>query len=189
MGKFGERAKGLFAVFVTILAKLVGFQERGLGTVTWKLEKFEAKNGEEIETKGIKPYETITRHFNCLLNEGISTLIDLICGLGAPTAWVEATCRIGVGDDATAPVATQTGLLAVTNKLWKGMNAGYPQKSSQDSIFQADFIDGEAEYAWLEETITNAADDAGDNLCRQNTNLGTKPAGQTWRLTGTITWS
>lgn len=165
------------------------FGERAKGKLTWKLEKFIAKNGKEIKEKGIEPYEVIEREFSCLLNEGIGELIDLICGLGTPTEWDNTNARIGVGDDATAPVATQTGLLAATNKLWKAMNAGYPQKSGQQSIFQSDFIDGEAEYAWLEETIVNAADDAGKNLCRQNTNLGTKPSGQTWRLTGTITWS
>ena len=186
MSRFSECAKGIFRL---ILKKLLRFLEYGTGTLTWTVEKFIAKDGREIEEKGILPYETIQRTFNCLLNEGIGELIDLICGLGTSTEWDNTNARIGVGDDATAPVATQTGLLAATNKLWKAMNAGYPQKSGQQSIFQSDFDDGEAEFAWLEETIVNAADDAGKNLCRQNTSLGTKPAGQTWRLTGTITWS
>ncbi|NVM20598.1 MAG: hypothetical protein HWN68_02320 [Desulfobacterales bacterium] len=164
------------------------FQEHAKGKLTWKLEKFKAKDGKEIKEKDIEPYETVEKESMCLLNEGIGELIDLICGLGTPTKWDEANTRIGVGDDATAPVATQTGLLG-TNKLYKGMNTGYPQKSAQNSVFQSDFVDGEAEWAWLEETIVNAADDTGKNLCRQNTNLGTKPTGQTWRLTGTITWS
>jgi len=55
-------------------------------------------------------------------------------------------------------------------------------------VFQADFVSGEAEWAWLEECIDNGAAGAID-ACRQNTSLGTKPSGQTWRLTGTITWS
>ena len=93
------------------------------------------------------------------------------------------TCRTGT------PTATQTGLIAPTAKqLYKAMNAGYPQKSGQQSIFQSDFIDGEAEWAWLEEAIDNGSVALID-LCRQNTSLDTKPAGQTWRLTGTITWS
>jgi len=168
---------------------LSDFKEHAKGRLTWKLEKFVAKDSKEILEKNIEPYETVEREFQCLLNEGIGELIDLICGLGAPTAWDNTNARIGVGDSATAPAATQVGLQAVTNKLWKAMNGGYPQKSGQQSIFQSDFVDGEAEWAWLEETIVNAADDTGMNLCRQNTNLGTKPAGQTWRLTGTITWS
>lgn len=167
----------------------MSFKEKVKVHLIWKLEKFKAKDGKEIKEKGIKPYETVVSEHECLLNEGITNLINLICGLGTPTVWNNANARIGVGDNATAPVATQTGLLAATNKLWKAMNSGYPQISGQDSIFQADFVSGEAEFAWLEETIVNAANDAGDNLCRQNTSLGTKPSGQTWRLTGTITWS
>lgn len=188
MSKFGEKAKG---ISLWILKKLLSafFAEHAKGTLTWRIEKFNAKNSEEIKAKNLKPYETIEREFKCLLNEGIGEFIDLICGLGTPTAWDNTNARIGVGDSATAPNATQTGLQAATNKLWKAMNAGYPQKSGQQSIFQSDFIDTEAEFAWLEETIVNTSDDTGKNLCRQNTNLGTKPAGQTWRVTGTITWS
>jgi len=154
----------------------------------WRVEKFKAKDTKEIEEKNIQPYEVIEKKHNCLLNEGISVLIDLLCGLGSPTSWNNANARLGVGNDATAPSASQTGLEGAS-KTYKGMNTGYPQKSGQDSKWQADFVDGEAEYAWNEETIVNAADDTGDNLCRQNTALGTKPSGQTWRLTATITWS
>lgn len=170
----------------------MSFKEKMKATIRYKLEKFKAKDSKEIEEKGIKPYETIESkprdiELDCLLNEGITNLINLICGLGSPTAWDNTNARIGVGNDATAPVATQTGLLG-TSTLYKGMNTGYPQISGQDSIWQADFVDGEAEWAWLEEAIDNGATAALD-LCRQNTNLGTKPSGQTWRLTGTITWS
>lgn len=165
-----------------------GFKEQIEAKLTWKLEKFVAKNSKEIEEKNLKPFEIIVSEHQCLLNEGISNLIDLICGLGSPTAWDNTNARIGVGNDGTAPAPGDTGLKGAS-KLWKGMNAGYPQKSGNDSVFQADFVDGEAEFAWLEETIVNATDDAGENLCRQNTDLGTKPTGQTWRLTGTITWS
>lgn len=170
----------------------MSFKEKMKATIRYKLEKFKAKNTEEIEKKGIKPYEVIESdpvavEIDCLLNEGITNLINLICGLGTPTAWDNTNARIGVGNDATAPDPAQTGLLGAS-QLYKGMNTGYPQISGQDSIWQADFVDGEAEFAWLEEAIDNGAAAALD-LCRQNTDLGTKPAGQTWRITGTITWS
>jgi hypothetical protein len=186
LSKFTEKAKGIDTWTLNKLFAL-NFQEHAKGKLTWKLEKFKAKDSKEIKEKGIKPYETIERQFNCLLNEGIGNLIDLICGLGTPTAWNNANARIGVGNDATAPAATQTGLLG-TSKLYKAMNAGYPQKSVQQSIFQSDFISGEAEWAWLEEAIDNGSVALID-LCRQNTSLGTKPSGQTWRLSGTITWT
>ena len=186
MSKFSEFGKGVEKWMVRRFADLI-FKDYATGKVTWKLEKFEAKDGKEILEKNIKPYETIEREFKCLLNEGISNLIDLITGLATPTKWDNTNARIGVGNDGTAPAATQTGLLGAS-KLYKAMNAGYPQKSGQQSIFQSDFITGEAEWAWLEEAIDNGSVALID-LCRQNTSLDTKPAGQTWRLTGTITWS
>jgi len=160
--------------------------------IVYTVEKFDAKNSEEIEEKGLQPYETLESPphkiaINVLLNEGITELINLIAGLGSPTAWDNTNARLGVGTDATAPSAAQTGLIA--NPVYKAMNATYPQISGQDCIWQSDFINGEAEQAWNEESISNEATDAGDNLCRQNTALGTKPAGQTWRLTATITFS
>lgn len=160
--------------------------------IVYKVEKFKAKNSEEIKEKGLKPYEVVESTpeaiaINVLLEEGISELIKLISGTGSPTAWDNTNARLGVGTDATAPAPAQTGLIA--NPVYKAMNGGYPQESGQDCIWQADFIDTEAEQAWNEESISNTADDAGDNLCRQNTALGTKPAGQTWRLTATITFS
>lgn len=162
--------------------------------IVYQVEKFNAKDSEEIKEKKLKPFEIVESTpqaiaINVLLNEGITELINLICNIGTPTAWDNSNARLGVGDDATAPAPAQIGLLAVTNKLYKIMNAGYPQISGQDAIWQSDFIDTEAEWAWLEESISNTADNAGDNLCRQNTSLGTKPAGQTWRLTATITFS
>ncbi len=160
--------------------------------IVYKVEKFIAKDSQEILDKKLKPIETIESPpekiaINVLLNEGITELINLIAGLGSPTAWSNAAAYLGVGTDATAPNATQTGLLA--GAVYKAMNGGYPQISGQNCIWQADFISGEAEQAWNEESISNTSSDAGDNLCRQNTALGTKPAAQTWRLTATITFS
>jgi len=166
-------------------------EEKVIMNIQWRLEKFEAKDSEEIKKKNLKPYETLKCEKDVLLHEGIIAMMYLLAGIGsAKNTWNNANARIGVGDSATAPADTQTGLQATTNKLWKGMNATYPlQSGDHDLVFQSDFVSGEAEWAWLEETIVNAATDTGDNLCRQNTSLGTKPAGQTWRLTGTITWT
>ncbi len=157
--------------------------------VEWTVEKFHAKDSEEIKTKRLEPYEVVKgAPHNCLLHEGIATLLGLLCDIGAETAYSNANARIGVGDDDTAPVDTQSELVG-SSVAFKGMNAGYPQKSGDhDIVFQADFVSGEGEFAWKEETIDNGAT-ANKNLCRQNTALGTKPAGQTWRVTGTITWT
>jgi len=163
-------------------------KEKGKAVLTWKVEKFKAKDSKEIEEKNVKPYETVEGSHNCLLHEGIATMLGLLCAIGSEVAYSNANARIGVGNDATAPADTQTGLLGAS-QLYKAMNTGYPQKSGDhDIVFQSDFVAGEAEWAWLEESIDNGST-PNKNLCRQNTSLGTKPAGQTWRLTGTITWS
>lgn len=158
--------------------------------IKWKLEKFKAANSREIEAKKLQPYETTETERDVLLHEGITALFFHIAGVGSSVSkWDNANARIGVGNDGTAPSPSQTGLLGA-NKTFRPMNTGYPQQSgNNDLVFQADFENGAAEYAWNEQTIVNASTDAGQNLCRQNTALGTKPAGQTWRLTGTITWT
>ena len=166
----------------------MGMKEKAKAVLTWKVEKFKAKDSKEIEEKNVKPYETAEGRHNCLLHEGISTLLGLLCAIGSETAYSNANARIGVGNDATAPADTQTGLIGAST-LYKAMNATYPLKSGDhDIVFQSDFVSGEAEWAWLEESIDNGAT-PNKNLCRQNTSLGTKPTGQTWRLTGTITWT
>lgn len=158
--------------------------------IKWKIEKFKAKNSKEIAEKKLKPYATVECERDVLQHEGIIAIAYLIAGIGsAKTKWDNTNARIGIGNSATGPSDTDGGLLGAS-KTYKGMNATYPQLSGDhDILFQADFVDTEAEYAWNEETIVNAATDTGDNLCRQNTALGTKPAGQTWRVTGTVTFS
>lgn len=163
-------------------------KEKAKHVVQWTVEKFIAKDSKEIEEKGIKPYEVVKGEHDCLLHEGISTMLGLLCSIGSEVAYSNANARVGVGNDATAPADTQTGLIGAS-QLYKAMNTGYPAKSGDHDIqFQSDFVSGEAEFAWLEESIDNGST-PNKNLCRQNTSLGTKPAGQTWRLSGTITWS
>lgn len=158
--------------------------------VKWKIQKFKANDSKEIADKKLQPYETVECEKDVLLHEGITAMFNMIAGVGsAATKWDNTNARIGIGNDATAPSDSQTGLIGAS-KTFKEMNATYPQKSGDhDLVFQSDFVNGEAEYAWNEETIVNASSDSGDNLCRQNTSLGTKPAGQTWRVTGTVTFT
>jgi len=170
----------------------MSIKENIKAVIKFKVEKFKAKNTEEIEKKKLKPYEVVEStleaiDLDVLLHEGILNMFYHIAGIGSSGAkWDNSNARIGVGNSATAPADTDTGLIGAS-QLYKGMNAGYPQQSGDhDLVFQGDFVDGEAEWNWLEECIDNGATDQ-DDLCRQNTALGTKPAGQTWRLTGTVT--
>lgn len=123
------------------------------------------------------------------LNEGLGELIDVICGLGTPTKWDEANARLGVGDSSTAEAATQTGLLAATNKTYKAMDANYPQRAGQTVEWRATFGSGDANYAWEEYTVVNAADDTGKNLNRKVASKGTKSSGESWTLSLQISFS
>jgi hypothetical protein len=126
---------------------------------------------------------------NLALNEGLQELIDLICGLGTPTKWDSGNARLGVGDSNTAAADSQTGLQAETNKTYKAMDASYPQRSSQTVEWRATFGSSEANYAWEEYTVVNAATDAGKNLNRKVACKGTKVSGETWMLSLQITFS
>jgi uncharacterized cupin superfamily protein len=115
---------------------------------------------------------------NAALNEGLAELIDIICGLGTPTKWDNTNARLGVGDSSTPADAAQTGLQAATNKTWKAMDTGYPQRSGQTAEWRATFGSGDANYAWNEFTVVNSADDAGKNLNRKVESKGTKASGE-----------
>jgi hypothetical protein len=126
---------------------------------------------------------------NCLLNEGIQYLLDIIIGVeGSPTLWDAANARVGVGDDTTAASAAQTDLIAASNKDYTAMDATYPQRSGQTIIFRGTFGDGHAEYAWEEYIVDNGAA-SGKTLNRKAESKGTKGAGESWSLTVEITFS
>jgi len=126
---------------------------------------------------------------NLGLQEGRAELIDIICGLGTPTKWDNTNARLGVGDSNAAPAETQTGLQAATNKAWKAMDTGYPQRSAQTAEWRATFGSAEANFAWEEYTVVNAADDTGKNLNRCTASKGTKQSGESWTLSLKITFN
>ena len=150
----------------------------------WIIRRY--KKGEDFQQG--RSFKTSEIEGNLLLNEGIAELIDLLIGVTA-TAYNNANTRIGVGDSNTAASAEQTGLQAVTNKLWKGMESGYPANASQKVTFRSVFGSADANYSWQEFTVVNSADDAGDNLNRKVSDQGTKASGQTWTVDLEITFS
>ena len=126
---------------------------------------------------------------NLLLNEGIGELLDLLCGLGSPTAFSNANARIGVGDSSEAEAASQTGLQAATNKLYKAVDASFPSRSSQTVTWQAQFGGTEANWAWNEFTVANGSSDAAKNLNRKVSAQGSKTSGQVWTVSIQVTIS
>lgn len=145
---------------------------------------------ESYELFGTKQTTKIEKPGNLLLNDGITVLLNLLTTTGSsPTAYSSANTYIGVGDSSTAEAASQTGLQATTNKLWKAMDSTYPQVSGQTATWQATFTGAEANFAWNEFTIVNASTDSGTNLCRKVSAQGTKVVDQVWTIVYTVTLS
>ena len=103
----------------------------------WRIEKYNAKDSEEIKEKGLKPFEVCEFEDNILVNAGINLMLSLLIG-GAGDAFSNANAYLGVGDSTTAAGATQTDLQAATNKLRKAMNATFPTVATQKITFQSD---------------------------------------------------
>jgi hypothetical protein len=152
----------------------------------WKTRWAIFKSRSAADAAAKQYYEVSIVDGNLALNEGIQELLDLLCGLGG-TAFSNANARIGVGDSSTAASASQTGLQASTNKLYKAMDATFPSRASQTMTWQATFGSSEANFAWNEFTVANGSSDASKNLNRKVSSQGTKTAGQVWTIQVTIT--
>lgn len=178
--------KNMRAIFETIKTKIsetvmsiASLVDKGVWRAQWSIDKFD-ENGSLIEKVSFAP--------NILTNAGINLMLTLLAG-GAGTAFNNANSYLGVGDSSTAESASQTDLQASTNKLRKVMNLTYPTYgTSQQIVFQSDFGTSDANFAWNEFAVFNAST-GGTMLNRKVSAQGTKTAGQTWRLTLTITIS
>jgi hypothetical protein len=136
--------------------------------------------------EGIAPIRVQEFDHNCLLNEGITALLNLLGGI-AETAFSNANAYIGVGDSATAAVATQTGLQAASNKLYKAMDATYPSVAAQTVSFRSTFATSEANWDWNEATVASGNSDAADNLNRKVQAMGAKTSAVSRVITIAIT--
>jgi hypothetical protein len=97
-----------------------------------------------------------------------------------------SNAHLGVGDSSTAFAASQTDLQAASNKLRKGMESGYPTRSSGAVTYRSLFGTSEANFAWNEWGIFNAS--TGPTMVtRKVESLGTKTNTQSWQLTATKT--
>ncbi len=148
----------------------------------YTIEDFDAKTGQLVNHQEFD--------YNCLLDEGITALLNLLIG-AAETAFNAANTYTGVGDDDTAADHAQTGLQAAANagthRLWKGMDATYPSVTGQTVTFRSTFDTGEANFDWKEATIVNASTDAGDNLNRKVQAMGLKTNAVSRVITTAIT--
>ena len=168
----------------------------------WKIYKWKDENDEVSKflqqggsiAQAIKafgePFGIEEIQGNIALHEGLDELIDLICGVGTPVKWDNTNAYLGVGDSSTAEADTQTGLQAATNKLYKAMDATYPQKATQIAEWRSTFGSADANWAWEEYSVSNTSGgDSGKNLNRKIGAKGTKVAGESWTLSLKITFS
>ena len=168
----------------------------------WRIDKF--KDPENRVSKALRHGLSMTEalrlyseeyvgkvewNANIALNEGLSELIDLAFGLGSPTAFDDSNGYLGVGDSDIAASASQTGLQAITNKLYKVFDATYPVRTDQTVEARATFGSAEANFAWEEYTLANGNSDSDVNLNRKVESKGTKSPGETWTLSLQITFS
>lgn len=122
-----------------------------------------------------------------LTNAGCNIIAALITG-ASNALFNNANARIGVGDSDAAFSASQTDLQASSNKVRKGMDSGYPQVNGNKITFRATFGPSDANFAWKEWGVFNAAS-GGTMLNRVVEYNGTKVSGQTWVFQVTLTIS
>jgi hypothetical protein len=165
-------------------------------TMSWRAMKYhedlglflaEGRGDERAFAELHTPFEVREIPGNLLVNNGAQLLLDALIGT-AITAFSNANARIGVGDSTTAAAATQTDLQAATNKLRKAMDATFPSRAGQTMSWKSSFTSAEANFAWQEWAIFNAASGATSMLNRKVESLGTKTTG-TWTLQGDLTLS
>ncbi|MGH7391437.1 MAG: hypothetical protein ACREM3_18550 [Candidatus Rokuibacteriota bacterium] len=104
----------------------------------------------------------------------------------AVTEFNNANAHLGVGDSTAVFAATQTDLQAATNKLRKAMDATFPTRAVNVLTFRATFGTAEANFAWAEWGVFNAAT-VGVMLNRKVEALGTKNSSQSWELSASLT--
>lgn len=166
--------------------------EHGLWYCEYTLDKYEgdiapfAERGAEHEFfRGRRPYEKIRGEKNVLANLGIDVILQLLTGAASPTPFNAANCFLGVGDSSTAAVNSQTDLQASSNKLRKAMDSTFPSEATQTATFKSTFASADANFAWAEWALFNAAA-AATMLNRKVAALGTKASGTSWALTVTV---
>ena len=120
-----------------------------------------------------------------LTTAGINFLSQAAIGQGTPFNSVNA--RLGVGNGTTAFNAGQTDLQG-TSKIRKAMDSGYPTIAAPVVTFKSTFTPDEANFAWTEWGIFNAAT-GGVMLNRVVESNGTKQGNQTWVLEVAITFA
>jgi hypothetical protein len=135
----------------------------------------------------VEPYETIVTHGNALTYGGASAIWQRLIGTGINAFSTGANAHIGVGDGVTPAAETQTDLVG-GNKFRKVATVTHTDGTAEANsviTFAATFITSEANFAWAEWGIFNAAS-SGRMLNRKTASYGTKTSDESWTLTITL---
>jgi hypothetical protein len=111
-----------------------------------------------------------------LVTVGIYAIIEALNGVGTP--FNNDNTYIGVGTSTSPENITKTNLQGAST-FRKKVDAGYPIISNNIMTCRATFAQNEANFAWNEWGIFNAAS-GGRMLCRKVESKGTKTSDQTW---------
>lgn len=156
----------------------------------WRLEKWEGPAAQERHDRQETPDEVREWEGNLALNAGLALLADLLIG-AAGTPFNNANARMYVGDGTAAAGASQVDLQGA-NKAEKGMDTGFPTRSGQTVTWKATYGSTEANFAWEEGGVKNAAGTPNGTTIilfnRKVQTLGTKAAGSVWTLTLDVTF-
>lgn len=138
------------------------------------------------------PYETIEIDGNSLTLAGMNRLTSLIIGAGGQALTATAV-RLGVGDDQTAMLPSDSDLSLSTGQYYQIMDATYPQQSNGAMTFKATFPTGVANFVWNNwgldvgaPTVTSSATVNALLVNRKVHAMGQKVAGA-WALTVIVT--
>ena len=118
-----------------------------------------------------------------MTDAGRRLMLDLLIGAGG-TTFANANAYLGVGDSTTAFAASQTDLVAATNKMREACDTG-PTRATDTLTAVASFEAADANWAWEEVGLFNASS-GGTMLSRKVGALGTKASPAVWTLTYTL---
>jgi len=120
-----------------------------------------------------------------LLDFGRNQIAGRLINDPAVQPYSHANAHIGVGDSDSGFQTWHVDLVG-SNKSYRGMDVGYPQRNDNVLTFRATFGVDDANFNWREWGVFNAAE-FGVMLNRVVEDLGTKPNNQSWQLTVTLT--
>lgn len=129
------------------------------------------------------PYEVLEGD-NLVLDSGATALWQRFAGAGAVTAFDAANARLCVGNGTTPVAAGQTGLQGAS-QFRKAITAA-PTISSRSWTATAQFLEAEANFAWAEVGLANAAS-GGVMFDRALQDFGVKTNSVAWTLSCVLT--